>query len=302
MGLINSFNQNANAQLVDDYINTAYDNVKLVADNMDWVIRAVTVLEDFDDSSLAEFFIKYEDFLVKYADSSQKYDVLVTQWDLLMGVDGTGQTDGIYWEIDQLRLTAETAVTNAEAAEAGALTSETESRLSEANASTSAANALESEVKAYESEIATAAALGLKLNLTGGTVTGQIKGITPVDVVDLVRKDYVDAISDSRVKNNPQPFEATSAIEQLDMYSWDWNDKTAKTGSSNGPIAQEMLLVLPHLVHKQADTEAVEASEGVDAVEAFEGLYYLDRDGLIGYLLQSVKELSARIKDLEAKH
>lgn len=32
----------------------------------------------------------------------------------------------------------------------------------------------------------------LKLNLTGGTVTGQIKGITPVADEDLSRKDYVD--------------------------------------------------------------------------------------------------------------
>jgi len=31
------------------------------------------------------------------------------------------------------------------------------------------------------------------LPLAGGTVTGQIKGITPVDAADLVRKDYVDA-------------------------------------------------------------------------------------------------------------
>ncbi len=34
--------------------------------------------------------------------------------------------------------------------------------------------------------------LDSKLNIAGGTVTGQIKGITPVDNEDLVRKDYVD--------------------------------------------------------------------------------------------------------------
>lgn len=32
------------------------------------------------------------------------------------------------------------------------------------------------------------------LPLTGGTVSGQIKGITPVDIDDLTRKDYVDAL------------------------------------------------------------------------------------------------------------
>lgn len=35
----------------------------------------------------------------------------------------------------------------------------------------------------------------LKLDLAGGTVTGQIKGITPVAPEDLARKDYVDAAS-----------------------------------------------------------------------------------------------------------
>lgn len=34
-----------------------------------------------------------------------------------------------------------------------------------------------------------------KLALTGGTVTGQIKGITPVSSEDLTRKDYVDGLT-----------------------------------------------------------------------------------------------------------
>lgn len=38
------------------------------------------------------------------------------------------------------------------------------------------------------------AADALKLNLTGGTMTGQIVGITPVGVGDLCRKDYVDGV------------------------------------------------------------------------------------------------------------
>jgi len=39
----------------------------------------------------------------------------------------------------------------------------------------------------------------LKLNLTGGTVTGQIKGITPSAGVDLTRKDYVDGITATKM-------------------------------------------------------------------------------------------------------
>lgn len=46
---------------------------------------------------------------------------------------------------------------------------------------------------------ATQTALDLKLNLAGGTVTGQIKGITPVATSDLTRKDYVDARTQGKV-------------------------------------------------------------------------------------------------------
>jgi len=39
----------------------------------------------------------------------------------------------------------------------------------------------------------------LKLNLAGGTVTGQIKGITPAADADLSRKDYVDGITATKL-------------------------------------------------------------------------------------------------------
>jgi len=45
---------------------------------------------------------------------------------------------------------------------------------------------------------AQAAANLLKLNLTGGTVNGQVKGITPTSDEDFTRKDYVDTVSSSR--------------------------------------------------------------------------------------------------------
>ncbi len=48
-----------------------------------------------------------------------------------------------------------------------------------------------------------------KLNLIGGTMTGQIKGIMPVDSQDLTRKDYVDSQDD--LKEDKLPTQGTSA-------------------------------------------------------------------------------------------
>jgi hypothetical protein len=68
-------------------------------------------------------------------------------------------------------------------------------------------------------------------------------------------------------------------IEQLNGREWEWN-KTGAKGS--GVIAQELEQVLPHLVN--------EDSEGMKAVSY---------SGLTAYLIEAVKELSARVKDLE---
>ncbi len=93
----------------------------------------------------------------------------------------------------------------------------------------------------------------------------------------LTATDFV-ATSDVRLKRNiiDAPL---GVIEQLNGREWEWN-KTGAKGS--GVIAQELEQVLPHLVN--------EDSEGMKAVSY---------SGLTAYLIEAVKELSARVKDLE---
>jgi len=58
--------------------------------------------------------------------------------------------------------------------------------------------------------------LDTKLNLTGGTVTGQIKGITPVDDDDLTRKDYVDTTVTGAVLNTASSLGTSLSRAEID--------------------------------------------------------------------------------------
>lgn len=77
---------------------------------------------------------------------------------------------------------------------------------------------------------ATQTALDLKLNLTGGTVTGQIKGITPVAAADLVRKDYADALSGGG---------KVLQVEDISTASYLSGSGTAMSFDDNFPVVTE---------------------------------------------------------------
>jgi len=94
------------------------------------------------------------------------------------------------------------------------------------------------------------------------------------------------ASSDKRLKDNIKPIEnALQKIESIGGYTFDWNDKqTTYEGSDIGVIAQEIEAIAPELV--------AERETGYKAVKY---------DKLVAILIESVKELSAKVKTLESK-
>lgn len=88
--------------------------------------------------------------------------------------------------------------------------------------------------------------------------------------------------SDERLKNNIQAIEnPLGIVDQLQGKSFNWNETGVK---SYGFIAQELELVLPELV--------TTASDGFKSV---------NYDSTIAILLESIKTLNMRVKELESK-
>jgi hypothetical protein len=91
-----------------------------------------------------------------------------------------------------------------------------------------------------------------------------------------------NALSDENRKENIYPItNATGVIKQINGYGFNWKDNGKK---SYGHIAQRLEEILPDLV----DTNA----EGVKSV---------NYNGLIAFLVETVKEMDKRITELESK-
>ena len=92
--------------------------------------------------------------------------------------------------------------------------------------------------------------------------------------------------SDRRLKDNIQPIpDALQKIEEIGGYEFDWNDnQDTFEGHDIGVIAQEIEAVAPELVATR--------DNGYKAVKY---------DKLTAILIQAVKELSAKVKELENK-
>lgn len=96
----------------------------------------------------------------------------------------------------------------------------------------------------------------------------------------LVAQDF-NSLSDIRFKDNVETIEdATGKLEQLRGVEFDWKNTE---GSSVGVIAQEVMEVYPQLVTESEEKITV------------------NYNGLTGLLIQAVKELSARVAELEGK-
>ena len=93
--------------------------------------------------------------------------------------------------------------------------------------------------------------------------------------------------SDKRLKNNIEPIQnALDKVNELGGYTFDWNEELqkARKGHDIGVIAQEVQSVLPEVV-----------------VERDNGYLGVDYQKLVPVLIEAIKELSAKVKDLENK-
>ena len=86
--------------------------------------------------------------------------------------------------------------------------------------------------------------------------------------------------SDVTKKTNVETV-ASNVVDQLRGVEFDWVDGS---GKSSGVIAQELETVLPHLISSNED-----------------GTKNVNYDGIIAYLIENIKELNAKVRDLESK-
>ena len=93
--------------------------------------------------------------------------------------------------------------------------------------------------------------------------------------------------SDKRLKDNIRPIQnALDKVNELGGYTFDWNEELqkARQGHDIGVIAQEVQSVLPEVV-----------------VERDNGYLGVDYQKLVPVLIEAIKELSAKVKELENK-
>ena len=92
--------------------------------------------------------------------------------------------------------------------------------------------------------------------------------------------------SDKRLKENIKPIEnALAKIESIGGYSFDWNNKQQTyTGADIGVLAQEIEAIAPELV--------------IDRETGYKAVRY---EKLVAVLIEGIKELSAKVNELENK-
>jgi hypothetical protein len=103
----------------------------------------------------------------------------------------------------------------------------------------------------------------------------------------IVASGDITAFSDLRIKDNLEVIpDALSKVEQLSGYTYTRKDLEDKEEKYTGVIAQEVLKVLP---------------EAVVLGETPEDNMAVAYGNMVGLLIEAVKELSARVKELEGK-
>jgi hypothetical protein len=92
--------------------------------------------------------------------------------------------------------------------------------------------------------------------------------------------------SDERLKDNIKPIEnALAKIESIGGYTYEWNDnQSTYEGSDIGVIAQEIEAIAPELV--------------IDRETGYKAVKY---EKLVAILIEGIKELSAKVNELESK-
>lgn len=113
---------------------------------------------------------------------------------------------------------------------------------------------------------------------------------------DFIAAGNVGAYSDPRLKDNVQSIDgALGIIEQLRGVRFTWNERTELVGRPGerdiGVLADEVEAVLPEIVGRSMPDEA-------NGGEQWRVVAY---DKLVPVLIEAVKELSARVKELEGR-
>ena len=126
--------------------------------------------------------------------------------------------------------------------------------------------------------------LGMSRIITGAWTTAYTAStklfFTPA--TGILNATIFQSLSDVTQKTNVQPItDAVATIAKIDGVEFDWIDNNKK---SAGVIAQQLELVLPHLVETTTD-----------------GLKSVNYSGMIGYLIEAIKELSVKVSQLEDK-
>ena len=122
------------------------------------------------------------------------------------------------------------------------------------------------------------------LNHGGGNIIGDgstnISGINTVTASGKMYALSFTTTSDAALKENVAEIEdAVAKVEAIRGVTFDWKDGS---GSTAGVIAQEVEAVLPSIIDEGEHKR-------------------VDYNGLIGLLVEAVKELSAEVKELKAK-
>ena len=119
-----------------------------------------------------------------------------------------------------------------------------------------------------------------------GLMVGQTTGAT-ANTIRCVGDVVAYYSSDAQFKDNVETLEgALDKVKAIRGVRFDWNDKQdVHTGHDIGVIAQEVETVLPELVHHREHND----SKAVDYVK------------LTAVLIEAIKELSAKVEELEKK-
>lgn len=131
-----------------------------------------------------------------------------------------------------------------------------------------------------EIDLTNAGGVGGNITLSVGSNIAKLDRASNIFNGDITAANF-NATSDNALKNNIASINnAVDTVNQLDGASFTWKANNKK---SYGVIAQEIEKILPELVDVQGGVKSVN---------------YL---GIIGFLINSVKELDARVKILESK-
>jgi hypothetical protein len=113
--------------------------------------------------------------------------------------------------------------------------------------------------------------------VVGGTERLEVKNASPHVLVT----GDLNSTSDARLKENVEPIaNALSDITQLEGVSFDWKDTGTR---GHGFIAQQVEPILPDVVNTDDKT----------------GIKSINYVGMIGHLVEAIKELKAEIEELK---